>query len=37
VTGRPVRSKISVLSPETMMAVDRALLISLGLARGGKA
>jgi mRNA interferase MazF len=26
-----------VLSPETMTAVDRALLISLGLARGGKA
>jgi mRNA interferase MazF len=26
-----------VVSPETMMAVDRALLISLGLARGGKA
>jgi mRNA interferase MazF len=26
-----------VLSPETMKAVDRALLISLGLARGGKA
>jgi hypothetical protein len=28
---------IGVLSPETMAAVDRALLISLGLARGGKA
>jgi len=26
-----------VLSPETMRQVDRALLISLGLARGGKA
>jgi mRNA interferase MazF len=26
-----------VLSPQTMTAVDRALLISLGLARGGKA
>jgi len=26
-----------VLSPATMAAVDRALLISLGLARGGKA
>jgi mRNA interferase MazF len=26
-----------VLSPETMTAVDRALSISLGLARGGKA
>src|SRR5271165_4319214 len=26
-----------VLSPETMTAVDRALMISLGLARGGKA
>jgi mRNA interferase MazF len=26
-----------ILSPETMAAVDRALLISLGLARGGKA
>jgi len=28
---------LGVLSPETMTAVDRALLISLGLARGGKA
>lgn len=28
---------IGVLSPETMKAVDRALAISLGLARGGKA
>lgn len=28
---------IGVLSPETMRNVDRALLISLGLARGGKA
>jgi hypothetical protein len=28
---------IGVLSPETMTAVDRALQISLGLARGGKA
>jgi mRNA interferase MazF len=26
-----------VLSPETMRALDRALMISLGLARGGKA
>jgi mRNA interferase MazF len=32
-----VRRMIGVLSPETMKAVDRALLISLGLARGGKA
>ena len=32
-----VRRMIGVLSPETMTAVDRALLISLGLARGGKA
>jgi mRNA interferase MazF len=28
---------LSDLSPETMTAVDRALQISLGLARGGKA
>jgi mRNA interferase MazF len=32
-----VHRMIGVLSPETMAAVDRALLISLGLARGGKA
>jgi mRNA interferase MazF len=32
-----VRRAIGVLSPETMRKVDRALLISLGLARGGKA
>lgn len=32
-----VRRMIGVLSPQTMMAVDRALMISLGLARGGKA
>lgn len=28
---------LGVLSPETLRAVDRALMISLGLARGGKA
>ena len=32
-----VRRMIGVLSPEPMTAVDRALQISLGLARGGKA
>ncbi len=32
-----VRRSFGVLSPETMRAVDRALMISLGLARGGKA
>ena len=32
-----VHRMIGVLSPETMAAVDLALLISLGLARGGKA
>jgi len=32
-----VRRVIGILSPQTMRAVDRALAISLGLARGGKA
>ena len=32
-----IRRAFDVLSPETMRAVDRALAISLGLARGGKA
>jgi mRNA interferase MazF len=31
-----VRRVIGVLSPETMLQVDRALLVSLGLARGAK-
>jgi mRNA interferase MazF len=32
-----VGRSFGIVSPETMTAVDRALLISLGLARGGKA
>jgi mRNA interferase MazF len=34
---RRVNRSFGVLSPETMRQVDRALSISLGLARGGKA
>lgn len=32
-----IRRSFGVLSPETMRALDHALMISLGLSRGGKA